>query len=94
MEITTIEIQLIFSAQNSKYLRFIQFWFSYVDDIRFLWTGTVQKLQKIFEVVNNIHGNIKFTMKLQNHNSINLLDLNLQIVNSKISFGIYHRPTH
>jgi hypothetical protein len=81
----------------------IQFFKRFLDDILALWCGSTKELHSIFEAMNKIHPNIKFTM---NHTtadwesqeekcdcdiktSIPFLDTSLSIENGEIVVDLY-----
>ena len=79
----------------------------FLDDYISMWNGTSKDLHKFFKEINQIHPNIKFTMKhttndsedkddkceCTNEKSIPFLDKLLTIKNGKISVDLYKKPT-
>lgn len=80
----------IMSHPLSKYLLI---WYRYVDDIISCWTGTSRQLDIFLNFIKGLHGNIKFTQKVQNEYKINFFDLTSHDINL-IQYSIYHKPTH
>ena len=81
---------------NIQYLPFFnkfKFWYRYMDDILCCFTGTRRQLDTFFNGVNKLHPNIKFTMEMEQNNSINFLDLTITKSNNKLEFSIFHKPT-
>ena len=78
-----------------------------LDDFISIWKGTSKDLHKFLEDINQIHPNIKFTMKHTTNSlevpedrcdcteekSIAFLDTSLMIKNTKISVDLYKKPT-
>jgi len=82
----------IFDSNNDN-LKYIKYWYRYVDDILCLWTGTIDQLNEFLTFINNIHKNIKFTLEVDSNHSINFLDLKITIENNRHVFGIFRKPT-
>ena len=58
----------ILSSNNS---RNILFWYRYVDDILACFVGSQRQLDLFFNYINNLHPKIKFTLEIEENNSIN-----------------------
>ena len=69
------------------------YWHS-ADDILACFTGTERQLNQFLNFINNLHNNIKFTVEVQELNSINFLDFTITNLNGKHDFSIYHKPSH
>jgi len=82
----------IFESNNEN-LKYIKYWYRYVDDILCLWTGSMDQLNEFLIFINNIHKNIKFTLEIDMNHSINFLDLKITIENNRHVFGIFRKPT-
>ena len=79
----------------------------FLDDLFKLFIGTTQDLHKIFEEMNKIHPSIKFTMShttnrdedistrctCPNKDSVQYLDTSCQIIEGKIIFDLFKKPT-
>ena len=79
----------------------------FLDDIFQIFVGSTKMLHKIFQDINNIHPNIKFTIShtlIQNESeesrcscipqeSIPFLDTSCKIENGKIILDLYKKPT-
>ena len=79
--------------KHPLFSRFI-FWYRYVDDIFACFLGTSRQLTTFFKHINKLHPNITFTMEREANNSINFLDLTITKIENKLSFSIFHKPTH
>jgi len=66
-------------------------WIRYVDDI-FSFVKKDQ-LQNTLNVLNSQYESIKFTVEVENENSLPFLDLRLTRINNKIDISVYHKPT-
>jgi len=70
-------------------------WKRFIDDTNVLWLHGKEKLDKFFQHLNNISNDIKFTMELEENNSIPFLDV---LINRKqdgsLGHTIYRKNTH
>ena len=46
---------------TSWWFQFMMFWGRYIDDVFFIWTGTLQSLKNFIKYLNSVHPTIKFT---------------------------------
>ena len=67
-------------------------WWRYIDDIFMIWTHSVDDLQTFTTYLNNIHPTIKFTSNYS-FISIRFLDVNVSLINGKITTDLYTKPT-
>ena len=68
-------------------------WFRFIDDIFFIFTGTLDELKQFFHDMNNTkHRTIQFTMEYSN-DKINFLDTTIQISNGSLVSTLYTKPT-
>ena len=67
-------------------------WWRYRDDIFDLWTQGPVKLNELTDFINSLYPTIKFTL-VSSPNSLNVLDLTLNLVNGFIQTDIYSKPT-
>ena len=77
-------------VENSKHKHNIKLWVRYVDDILIIWTGTDRQLDQFHSEINNINGNITFTIEKGNK-TITYLDLTTQIKDNKLHYKIYRK---
>ena len=63
-------------------------WFRYIDNTSFVLTHSEQELQTFLHSLNEFHTYIKLTYESSNE-SISLLDLKVNIKNSKIKIDLY-----
>lgn len=70
-------------------------WLRYVDDIFVIWPHGRDELNLFLNYLNSQHEKIKFTIELENNNSLPFLDTLLYKKNNG-TFGhtIYRKPTH
>lgn len=70
---------------------FPRIWIRYVDDI----FAVIKKkdLEKIFDNLNNINANIRFTYEIESESTIPFLDLLIKREKENIKFSIYRKPT-
>ena len=67
-------------------------WWRYRDDIFDLWSQGPAKLNEFTDFINSLYPTIKFTL-VSSPNSLNVLDLTLNLVNGFIQTDIYSKPT-
>ena len=78
---------------KSRWYRFIRFWGRYIDDIFFIWTGTIESLKSFLKHMNSVHPTIKFTAKYSKH-EVNFLDTTVKKhQNGSLSTDVYQKPT-
>ena len=83
--------QKILKSTLSEML-FFHTWWRYIDDIFMIWTHSVDDLQTFTTYLNNIHPTIKFTSNYS-FTSIPFLDVNVSLINGKITTDLYTKPT-
>ena len=67
-------------------------WWRYGDDIFDLWTQGPANLDEFTHYINSLYPTIKFTL-VSSPNSLNVLDLTLNLVDGFIETDIYSKPT-
>ena len=67
-------------------------WERFVDEVYSILKGT--HLEKFFHHINNLHQNIKFTMKEESNGELAFLGTLLKRNNGEISALVYRKPTH
>ena len=50
-------------------------------------------IQDFYKIMNELDSDLQFTFEELNKN-INFLDINLKIINDKLHFDVYHKPTN
>ena len=69
-------------------------WWRFLDDIFCIWTGTQEQLHEMYEIMNNFHPTIKFTMDIMEGNKIPFLDVLVKLEDdNNISTDVYYKPT-
>ena len=71
-----------------------KFWKRYVDDTFVIWPHNNSSLQEFLSHINGLHDRIKFTMEIENNNSIAFLDVLVSKNNSRLTTTVYRKPTH
>ena len=106
MFMSKIDKKIIEIANQIKEGRLISF-NRFLDDMFSIWIGITKGLHKVFDAINKLHPNIKFTM---NHttpkselkeeqcdcelkSSIPFLDTSVSIENGEIVVDLYKKPT-
>ena len=77
---------------HQEWSHHIYIWKRFIDDIFFIFTGTMTELTRLIFFMNNIHDTIKFTFE-HSTNTINFLDVAINIKNDKIMTTIHRKPT-
>ena len=67
-------------------------WERFVDDVYSILKRT--HLENVFQHINNLHQNIKFTMEEESNGELAFLDTLLKRDNGEISVLVYRKPTH
>ena len=67
-------------------------WFSYIDDIFFIWTANEKELDDFLGRLNNFHPNLKFTLEFSTE-EINFLDVTVRINHGEFITNLYCKPT-
>jgi hypothetical protein len=71
----------------------IEGYFRYVDDILIIYDSQSTNIANMLIEFNNIHKNIQYTREDETNNSINFLDITIHRTASKLTYGIYRKPT-
>ena len=62
------------------------------DNCLILWDGIDEKRQELYNFINTINPDLKFTLEIGNQ-SISFLDLRISIVGNKLTTTVYSKPT-
>ena len=68
-------------------------WWRFLDDCLFLWHIDAQNFDFIFNIINNLHADIKFTRGENLDDSTPFLDVLLKVTNGHISTDIFYKKT-
>jgi hypothetical protein len=68
-------------------------YYRYVDDILIVYNESNTNINNTLIEFNSIHPNIQYTMEKQTDNILNYLNISIHNTNSKLTFGIYRKPT-
>ncbi len=72
---------------------FILLWKRFIDDILFIWSGTLETLKEFITLANTFHPTIKFTFEYS-YTHVNFLDTTIYLdKNRKLQTTIYRKPT-
>ena len=67
----------IFTSNNPLFSS-IHYWYRYVDDVLYLWTGPSELLQNLLAFIHSFHPNLKFTIEIGGQ-QINFSDLTISL---------------
>lgn len=90
--LNNLENNYLWSDKNKQKDKIV-FYHRYVDDTIILFNGNARQLNILNNFLNSIHRNIKFTLEVEDNNSINFLDLNIMKKDNRLKFNIYRKPT-
>ena len=80
-------------SSNNPYRHHIQYYGRYIDDLLFVFSGSVQQLKDFHLYLNSINHNIKLSLEFST-TSINFLDLNIYVdSDGTLHTTIYRKPT-
>ncbi|CAJ0957844.1 unnamed protein product [Ranitomeya imitator] len=83
--------QDIFQCNPPRYIDKIRHWIRYIDDIWFIWEGSMDELKCLMDDLNNNDLNIKLTYT---HGHLNFLDVEIQVTAAGIlNTDVYRKPT-
>ena len=71
---------------------FLRHYFRFLDDVKYRWPKH-ENIEKLWELFNSIDPNIKFIFENLSTN-VNFLDVQCSIVNDKMTFDVYYKPTN
>lgn len=82
----------IFSSANKWHNKIVSYT-RYVDDTFIIFDGTIRQINNLKNYLNNINGNIQFTLEAEIDNKLNFLDLTITRLDSSFQYQIYRKPT-
>ena len=71
---------------------FIRNYFRFLDDVFHKWLIQFN-IQDFYKIMNELDPDLQFIFEELTKN-INFLDINLKIINNKLHFDVYHKPTN
>nr|XP_023028461.1 uncharacterized protein LOC111516540 [Leptinotarsa decemlineata] len=69
-------------------------WLRYVDDIFVIWPHGSEHLHAFLNHINSSHPDLKFTVEVENNNSLPFLDVLITKSKNSFSHTVYRKPTH
>ncbi|CAF3033919.1 unnamed protein product [Rotaria sp. Silwood2] len=69
-------------------------WLRYVDDVFCLFTISKTKILEFHTRINKWHNNLHFTLKFEENNSIEFLDVLVTREQNRLITSLYRKPTH
>ena len=67
-------------------------WWSYIDDIFFIWEHDEESLRVFIDQVNLFHPTIKFAAEYSKE-EVNFLDLNIKLIDGELKTDLFAKPT-
>ena len=78
---------------TSWWFQFMKFWGRYIDDVSFIWTGTLQSLKVFIKYLNSVHPTIKFAAQYSK-NAVNFPDTTIRKTkDGSLLTDVYQKPT-
>ena len=87
-----LEKNCILNPEYNHFLRYIQLWKRYIDDVFVIWTGPATELIAFHSFLNNCCEHLNFTMTSDSH-QMNFLDILILKVDDHLSTELYRKPT-
>ena len=72
--------------------KFVTSWKRYLDDCFIIWDERIDKIDSLFEILQNLYMNNKFIIE-SSKTSINFIDIHISVNDYKIFTDIYRKPT-
>lgn len=69
-------------------------WLRYVDDVFCLFSISETKIREFHSRINKWHKNLKFTVELEENNSLAFLDVLVTKEETHLTTSLYRKPTH
>ena len=79
-------------GKSQTQLYYYYYYYYYVDDILIIFDPTHSSIQTILDDFNTLHRNLQFTAELEENNTINYLDINIQKTPTNRKTAIYRKP--
>lgn len=76
----------------SHHFRHVREWWRYIDDVFFIWSGTVSELNQFNLYLNSVDPDVDFRLKFSAE-SIQFLDTEVSCVDGKLCTKLYVKPT-
>ena len=67
-------------------------WWSYIDDIFFIWEHFEESLKVFIDQVIIFHPTVKFTAEYSKE-EVNFLDLNITLIHAELQTNLFFKPT-
>ena len=67
-------------------------WWSYIDDIFFIWEHGEESLKVFIEQVNMFHSTVKFTAEYLKK-EVNFLDVNIKLIDGELKTDLFVKST-
>ena len=82
-----------FISKNIFFKKHVIFYARYVDDIIVIFKGDKAQILSFLGFLNTLHPKIIFTYELELNSTLPFLDLKLKIIDQKLHFSIFRKPT-
>jgi hypothetical protein len=81
-------------SSSSELTKNVLCWYRYVDDVFCVWGGSKRQLQLFLTRLNSLNKNLKFTIEVEENNSLPFLDLKISKLNNKLDFSIFRKDSY
>lgn len=86
------EMDFVYSSENI-FNHSLKCWFRYIDDVFFIFSGTVEQLNQFHEFLNSRLDSIRFTLE-HNMSSISFLDVQVSRSTGQVlQTSVFRKPT-
>lgn len=86
------KFELDFVSNNNPYFKFIKYYWRYIDDLFFIWSGSIDLLQEFHEHMNTKMRSIKFTLEYDKE-KIAFLDVMVRKMGNVLDTELYKKDT-
>lgn len=81
-------------ASSTVASKHVLYWYRYVDDVICLFNCTHRKLDILLQNLNSLHPAIKFTLEIEDNETLHFLDITIYRSHGKHTFKIYRKPIY
>ena len=91
--LANIYVEYVENLAIETYFLKPKFWGRYMDDILVIWNYGESEIEGFLEHLNNLGGELIFTIEKETENKLPFLDILIHRNNNELAFSIYRKPT-